>query len=38
VVVVDVQIARGRDVMSISAWRASWSSMWSKKPTPVSLS
>ena len=24
-----------RTVRSISEWRASWSSMWSKKPTPV---
>ena len=36
VVVVDVQIALGACTSrSISAWRASWSSMWSKKPTPV---
>jgi len=24
-------------VMSISEWRESWSSMWSKKPTPVRM-
>ena len=23
--------------MSMSEWRASWSSMWSKKPTPVAI-
>ena len=28
----------GGTVMSISAWRDSWSSIWSKNPTPVWLS
>ena len=37
VVVVDMQVARGLDVMSIREWRASRSSMWSRKPIPVAI-
>ena len=39
VVEVDVQVALGVAAsMSISEWRASCSSMWSRKPTPVAMS
>jgi hypothetical protein len=36
-VIVDVQVALDLDSMSMSECRESWSSMWSKKPTPVEI-
>jgi hypothetical protein len=35
VVRVDVQVALASTSRSISPWRAIWSSMWSRKGTPV---